>query len=259
MWLDSLDLSQVRQGWGKPQVNRSIRETPMAVGGVKFERGLGTHAVSTIWIELNEGVTRFTAQVGLDDAAGKGSIVFKVVADGQNRFDSGIMKAGAKPRAVDLDLTGVKLLLLQVLDGGDGIENDHADWAEAKFEVAGAAPRIVAGPKDEAVILTPKATAEPRINGPKVYGCRPGNPFLYRIPAQGDRPMKFTAKNLPKGLTLDRENGVIAGQAPMAGEYEVTLRARNEFGESTRTFRIVAGRQVGAHAADGLEPLVCAL
>jgi hypothetical protein len=36
------------------------------------------------------------------------------------------------------------------------------------------------------IILTPKATAAPRTNGPKVFGVRPGSPFL-SIPATGDR------------------------------------------------------------------------
>ncbi len=37
----------------------------------------------------------------------------------------------------------------------------------------------------EMPILTPKPGPEPRINGPRVYGVRPGKPFLYRIPATG--------------------------------------------------------------------------
>src|SRR5882724_3918781 len=54
-------------------------------------------------------------------------------------------------------------------------------------------------------ILTPPAPATPRINGPDVFGVRPGSPFLYTIPATGDRPMTFSADNLPRGLKLDSE------------------------------------------------------
>src|ERR1051325_6736964 len=53
------------------------------------------------------------------------------------------------------------------------------------------------------VILTPRPGPAPRINGPKIYGARPGNPFLYRIPVQGERPMRFSASRLPRGLNLD--------------------------------------------------------
>ena len=56
-------------------------------------------------------------------------------------------------------------------------------------------------------ILTPPAPATPRINGPKIYGQRPGRPFLYTIPATGLRPMTFGASGLPRGLKLDPQTG----------------------------------------------------
>jgi hypothetical protein len=43
-------------------------------------------------------------------------------------------------------------------------------------------------PFEKAEIRTPKAPATPRINGPDIFGVRPGNPFLYHIPATGERP-----------------------------------------------------------------------
>jgi alpha-galactosidase len=91
------------------------------------------------------------------------------------------------------------------------------------------------------VILTPRAGPAPHINGPEVYGARPGHPFLYRIPTQGERPIKFSAKGLPKGLRLDSHTGIIAGTTPRAGEYTVTLRARNRQGIDSRIFKIVSG------------------
>lgn len=95
--------------------------------------------------------------------------------------------------------------------------------------------------QEEAVILfTPAPGPAPRINGPKVYGARPGHPFLYRIPAQGERPMVFSAKHLPKGLNLDSTTGIITGSTPQQGEYTVTLRAKNSHGKDSRTFKIVS-------------------
>lgn len=91
------------------------------------------------------------------------------------------------------------------------------------------------------VILTPSPGPAPRINGPEVYGARPGHPFLYRIPAQGKRPMKFSAKGLPKGLRLDSRTGIITGVTPRAGEYTVILRARNHHGKDSHIIKIVSG------------------
>ena len=94
---------------------------------------------------------------------------------------------------------------------------------------------------EELVILTPKPGPAPRINGPTIYGSRPGNPFLYRIPCQGTRPIRFSAEGLPASLTLDPDSGIITGITPAAGEYRVNLHARNVSGESSRLLRIVAG------------------
>ena len=64
---------------------------------------------------------------------------------------------------------------------------------------------------EEAVILTPKPPAAPRINGAKVFGVRPGHPFLFTIPATGQRPMEFAVDGLPEGLKLDPQTGQITG------------------------------------------------
>ena len=81
----------------------------------------------------------------------------------------------------------------------------------------------------------------PHINGPTVYGCRPGNPFIYRIPTTGTRPIAFAADNLPDGLMLDAKTGIITGVNPPHGEYAVTLRAENALGKAEKKFKIVSG------------------
>ncbi len=46
----------------------------------------------------------------------------------------------------------------------------------------------LAAASEEAMILTPKPPETPRINGAKIFGVRPGHPFLFTIPATGRRP-----------------------------------------------------------------------
>jgi alpha-galactosidase len=98
-----------------------------------------------------------------------------------------------------------------------------------------------ARPKEEAVILTPKPSPKPRINGPAVYGCRPNHPFIYRIPTTGTRPIKFSAENLPESLKIEAEKGIITGTSPLRGDFAVTLRAENSLGKSEKKFKIVCG------------------
>lgn len=90
-------------------------------------------------------------------------------------------------------------------------------------------------------ILTPKPGAAPRLNGPTIYGARPGNPFLFRIACQGLRPIQFSADGLPSPLHLDPGTGIITGITPPGGTYRVTLHAKNPGGEASRQLRIVAG------------------
>jgi len=93
-------------------------------------------------------------------------------------------------------------------------------------------------------ILTPTAPATPRVNGAGIFGVRPGAPFLYTIPATGQRPMTFAVDGLPAGLTLDPATGRITGALASTGEHTVTLRAKNVLGEATRPFRIIVGDRI---------------
>jgi alpha-galactosidase len=97
-------------------------------------------------------------------------------------------------------------------------------------------------PKGE--IRTPKPPETPRINGPSIFGVRPGNPFLYRIPATGARPMEFSVEPLPEGLQVDAGTGQITGSLRQAGEHVVTLRARNALGTGEKKFKIVVGETI---------------
>src|SRR5450432_3311086 len=106
-------------------------------------------------------------------------------------------------------------------------------------------------------ILTPPAPPTPRINGPRVYGQRPGRPFIYTIPATGDRPMTFAADGLPDGLKLDPQTGRISGSVALAGEYKVTLRAKNSLGTAEKPFCIVVGEDIELTPALGWNSYNC--
>lgn len=110
------------------------------------------------------------------------------------------------------------------------------------FQTASTGPDKIYEPEPVLMnMLTPLPGPAPRINGPLVYGCHPGSPFLYRIPCQGTRPVRFTADHLPSGLILNEETGIITGTAPGKGEYELTIEARNTSGRDKRKLKIVAG------------------
>ena len=85
----------------------------------------------------------------------------------------------------------------------------------------------------------------PRINGARVFGVRPGRPFLFMIPATGDDPITFSAAGLPNGLTLDAHSGRITGTAPaLEGDCRVMLFATNSLGQDDKSLVIKVGEQV---------------
>ncbi len=98
--------------------------------------------------------------------------------------------------------------------------------------------------QDTPEIRTPPAPHTPRINGPDIFGVQPDHPFLYHIPVTGDRPMSYSADNLPNGLQLDAASGNITGTLGSAGEYDVTFHAKNALGEDKKSFKIVVGETI---------------
>ncbi len=240
--LDTLDLQHINQDWGEARADHSVDGHPLFLDGKRFEHGVGTHANSTFRLALGGTGERFTATVGVDDEVGdRGSVVFRVIGDGKTLWESGVLRGGNPAKEVSVPLAGVKSLILAVGDAGDDINYDHADWAEARIVMAAGKPEAVAPVREAAVVLTPKASPQPRINGAKVVGVRPGSPFLFTIPATGQRPMTFSAGGLPAGLRLDAQSGQITGVLPEKGTHVVTVRARNARGEAERALKIVCG------------------
>jgi hypothetical protein len=155
--VSSLDVSKARQGWGKPMVDKSVNGRRMSINAQSFEHGFGTHAIGRLVIDLHGTAKHFHALVGVDDDSKPkiGSVEFNVVGDGKSLWASGVMKSGQPAKAVDVDLAGVKELQLRVGDGGDGYDNDHADWADASIDYIGDVPMTVEIHSTEPTIAMP--------------------------------------------------------------------------------------------------------
>ncbi len=93
----------------------------------------------------------------------------------------------------------------------------------------------------ESATPAPSSGPEPCINGPRVIGATPGHPFLFRIPATGEGPLKFSAKKLPAGLALEPSTGVITGSLEKAGTYKLKLKLKGAHGTATRMLTIIGG------------------
>ena len=242
--LESLDLSAFEQGYERPHKNRSVDRNPLKIGNETFEHGIGTHARSDVRIKTAGLATRFSAKVGVDAETGKrGSVQFLVLADGKRVYDSGKMRGGEAAKTVDVDITGAKVVRLIVEDGGDGMDYDHADWAEAVFTTSSPDAKLVAlvAPKEPGMAIYHGFPAKPEFNGPKIIGATPGCDFIFRVPVTGQGTIVVTVKNLPSGLTFDPVRHVIKGKAPKEGTYTINLTAKSSKGTATRAIKLVTG------------------
>jgi len=249
VWLDELDLTAMTCAWERPRVAAAVGGNPLKVARTRFDRGVGTHAESWFAIETKGLAISFEAHVGVDDEElirGKGSVVFRVYADERTVVDTGVLRARQPARAIKADLKGAQRVILHVSDAGDSDAFDHADWCNAFFTIKdGATLTPTTQPLSEQMgILTPPPPATPRINGARIFGVRPGSPVLFTIPASGERPLKFSATNLPDGLSLDADTGVIKGVVKRSGSYRTALTAQNTHGKDERSWRLEVGNRI---------------
>jgi len=247
VWLDTLDLTTIQQGYGAAHAGRSVDNAPLTLGGVTYVHGVGTHAVSNFVVDLHGSATRFQSEVGIDgEKPNKGSVTFTVLVDGHVKANTQVIHGGDKPQYLDVDLTGAKKLELVVGDADDGIDSDHGDWAGAAITLVpgGQKPTSVVIPVEPARLIIPTVSPVPQIHYPRITGATPGHAFLFLIPATGQAPLTFSAKGLPAGLTLDPATGIITGSLTSAGRTKVQITVKNSLGTDHSVLTIVGGDHV---------------
>ena len=136
VYITDLRPVSVKEGWRTTQFNKSIEGNTLRIADEEFEHGIGTHAYSEIVYDIGgKGFKQFVALVGIDEeiSAPEGTCAFQVFLDGKKAFDSDVVTAGDAPLGVTVDVREAGRIKLVATDGGDGINYDHADWAEAGF------------------------------------------------------------------------------------------------------------------------------
>jgi alpha-galactosidase len=217
-----------------------------ALGGVTYPHALPLASDRDLTIDLKGRAVRFASMVGIDSAvqAGRGSVYFGVWVDGKKVADSGLLKGGDAPKMLTANLTGAKMLTLAVIDGNDGTGNDNANWGGALITMAPGAqerPVIVSRAVEAMPPIASAKSVMPLLNYPRITGGSVGKPFMFLIPASGEEPLTFAAKNLPRGLTLDASRGIITGKLEATGRTAVEITIANAKGKTSGTLTIVAG------------------
>ncbi len=177
--------------------------TPLQVNGVRYARGLGTHAASEIVFDLGGKHKKFIAKVGIDDGGGApGNAIFKVLLDGREAFNSGVLKFHDDAVPVSLDLTGVKELRLVTMLGNGSPEGDHTDWIEPRIDDI-----VLPGPVSHfstAGFFAVPGAARTVANFNPGWRFHKGDVADAQNPAFDDA--NWDAANLPHGLEILGEN-----------------------------------------------------
>ncbi|MEV6537547.1 NPCBM/NEW2 domain-containing protein [Streptomyces sp. NPDC051665] len=139
-YLGDLPWMSTANGYGPVERNTSNGESaagdghPITLGGVVYAKGLGVHAESDVEYYTGKACEKVTADVGVDDEKGaNGTVAFEIWADGTKVASTGVLTNAMLAQPVTADVTGAQVVRLVVTDGGDGIDSDHADWADAQL------------------------------------------------------------------------------------------------------------------------------
>jgi len=160
-YVSDLPFVSSTNGWGPIERDESNGEQAAADGrtltlnGATYAKGLGIHAASDVRVAIPSGCTTFTAVIGVDDEVGaNGSVTFQVFGDAASLFTSAIKRGTDAGQAISVNVSGRSQLRLVVAAGGDGVDSDHADWADAKLACGATGANTPPVP----TIATPSAT-----------------------------------------------------------------------------------------------------
>lgn len=122
--------------------DKNLDGEPISLHGQVFPRGLCIHSGTTLRYRLGGEYRRFQAVMGIDDAVRErgGNVHVVISGDGKTLFEGdvvGVKKEGdptgaGEPIPLDLDVSGVRELLIDVGFGRDLDVCDHLDLAGAK-------------------------------------------------------------------------------------------------------------------------------
>lgn len=104
----------------------------LSIGGRNYAHGVTVHAQASVTISLNRSCESYRAMAGIDDLTlGLGAGVFSVYGDGAPLWTSAVVRGGDPAVPVEVALSGVETLRLEVTPHGPLGQVALANWAES--------------------------------------------------------------------------------------------------------------------------------
>lgn len=201
-YLSDSEWKDVKYQHKTPSRNDSIKGRTL--GEIKeYDKGIRLHANGKVVYDLGEhNYDNFEVKVGVDmnvNPQDHSSITFKVIGDGETLATTPVMKYNDDMRYINVPITGVKELVIEVNDGNNGQNSDHGTMVE---------PKLITN------------NAKPKLNIPKSQTVKVGE----------------TLENVVGTYSaIDAEEGTITNRVEVTGQDKVNL---NRVGNYTITYSI---------------------
>ena len=215
------DLTPIKSqnGYGTVRKDKSISGNTISLlrdgSYADYKKGLGLHAPAEYVYNIEgKNYEYFEAYVGVDKAMvsrDNSSVVFKVLVDGEEKFNSGVMKSDSNEKYVKVDLKGAKELTLIVEDGGDGNGSDHADFADAKLVTTNSIPKL---------------------NIPESTAVELGHPMDFKG--------EYSASDIEDGNLTDKVKVEGDVNFDKTGDYKITYTVEDKDGNKVSKDRIIS-------------------
>ncbi len=119
---------------GGPNANDG---STIMLDGISYPKGIGMHADASVNYTLGGNYTTFYSKVGIPDNNGSyGDVIFKVFAENIEVYNSGSIKGTDLSKTINLNISGVNLLRLEVNSNGN-TSGDHAVWGGTSLTSCG--------------------------------------------------------------------------------------------------------------------------
>jgi alpha-galactosidase len=246
IWLDELDLTVADQVI-KPMTSKTgITGNPIVIDHKEYERGIGVHPHSALYVKLSANAVSFSGRVGHDKIQeyhpASCKVQFTIIGDDKVLWKSNFIGFFDNGEDFEVSLKGIDVLQIWALGNNGNFKND-AFIGDGKIVYRKQKPYSFANTDTIFEILTPKISDSPRFNAAKVFGVRSGSPIWFQPSVSGVRPMIFSAQGLPSGIAIEKSTGLLTGIAGR-GEYPVSIKAVNSAGISECHFKIIVGDNI---------------
>ena len=141
-YLSALNPTSAVNGYGPYERDMSNGQSaagdghPITLAGVVYARGLGTHAAADLRYPMLGGTCNLLASLGIDDESGNAwaASPSRCWPTATSLYTSPRLTGSSATVSINLAIpAGTTQLRLVVGNGGDNINSDHGDWANARL------------------------------------------------------------------------------------------------------------------------------